>query len=279
MRHLFTPALAAGFLVASVAGPRTLAEGLQAPQAPAPAGAWGSVQGRVVLAGRQAPERQPLSVTGPDAKHCLGHGPLLSEEWVVHPKSLGVRWAFVWLAPEKGGPPLPIHPDRLAVRVDAVMAVTRCTYVPHALGLRQGQNLVFRNDDAITACPAWAGGALENPGGNVLLPPKQSYAVRGLQADKRPIHVTCQVRTWMSAWVRVFDHPYFAVTDEDGGFEIPLVPAGTWRLVVWHETGYGPPYPQKTGDPVGRAGTKIVVAAGETTRVGGLELRVPQAER
>jgi hypothetical protein len=44
----------------------------------------------------------------------------------------------------------------------------------------------------------------------------------------------------MKAWVRVFNHPYFALTNTDGVFEIKDAPAGDWRLYVWHEAaGWG----------------------------------------
>jgi hypothetical protein len=39
----------------------------------------------------------------------------------------------------------------------------------------------------------------------------------------------------MGGYLVAFDHPYFAVTDEDGAFSIANVPAGTYRLTVWHE--------------------------------------------
>jgi hypothetical protein len=39
----------------------------------------------------------------------------------------------------------------------------------------------------------------------------------------------------MNGWVRIFDHPYYATTDADGKFEIKNVPAGKWKMVVWHE--------------------------------------------
>ena len=40
----------------------------------------------------------------------------------------------------------------------------------------------------------------------------------------------------MSAYVAVFDHPYFALTGPDGSFEIPRVPAGAEvTLMAWHE--------------------------------------------
>ena len=36
----------------------------------------------------------------------------------------------------------------------------------------------------------------------------------------------------------MFDHPYFAITDADGKFEIKDAPAGKWRVVYWHEDGF-----------------------------------------
>ena len=52
-----------------------------------------------------------------------------------------------------------------------------------------------------------------------------------------PVGFECGMHPWMKGQVRVFEHPYFAVTDDDGKFEIKDVPAGTWRIVTWHEEG------------------------------------------
>ena len=40
---------------------------------------------------------------------------------------------------------------------------------------------------------------------------------------------------WEKAYVGVLDHPFFAVTDEIGNFEIRGLPPGRYMLVVWHE--------------------------------------------
>jgi hypothetical protein len=45
----------------------------------------------------------------------------------------------------------------------------------------------------------------------------------------------CDVHGWMSAYVGVLDHPYFAVTAEDGKFELPGLPPGTYTIEAWHE--------------------------------------------
>jgi len=42
--------------------------------------------------------------------------------------------------------------------------------------------------------------------------------------------------TWMNAELFVVPHPYYAVTDETGKFELSNVPAGEYTLVAWHES-------------------------------------------
>ena len=39
----------------------------------------------------------------------------------------------------------------------------------------------------------------------------------------------------MSAWIAVFEHPYFAVTGDDGIFDIKNLPDGNYTLQAWHE--------------------------------------------
>ena len=39
----------------------------------------------------------------------------------------------------------------------------------------------------------------------------------------------------MSAWVMVFEHPYFSVTKPDGTYELPELPPGTYTFRAWHE--------------------------------------------
>ena len=45
----------------------------------------------------------------------------------------------------------------------------------------------------------------------------------------------CDVHGWMNAYVGVLDHPYYAVTDKDGKFELKSLPPGTYTIEAWHE--------------------------------------------
>jgi hypothetical protein len=45
----------------------------------------------------------------------------------------------------------------------------------------------------------------------------------------------CDVHKWMNAYAGVVDHPYFAVTDENGRFAIDNLPPGEFVIEAWHE--------------------------------------------
>src|SRR5581483_7554242 len=99
-----------------------------------------------------------------DQQHCLAKGPLLSDEWVVDPKTKGVRWVFVWLVPEKGGSPLPVNPALKDIKnKDVVIDQPTCKFEPHALGMRQGQELIAKNSAAIAHNVHWTGFPIKNP--------------------------------------------------------------------------------------------------------------------
>jgi hypothetical protein len=45
----------------------------------------------------------------------------------------------------------------------------------------------------------------------------------------------CDVHGWMNAYVGVLDHPYYAVTDASGKFDIASLPPGTYTIEAWQE--------------------------------------------
>ncbi|HXG11552.1 MAG TPA: hypothetical protein VNK04_17490 [Gemmataceae bacterium] len=230
-------------------------------QAQNPAG-WGDVKGQVVWGGNDLPEVKKLDVTK-DQEHCLARGAILSEEWVINPTNKGVRWAVVWLIPDPPDGQLAVHPSLQAVPKDVVvMDQPMCKFEPHVVALRQGQTLEVKNSAPIVHNVNWAG--IRIRGDNKVISPNGSIKIDDLKATGFPVIIACNIHPWMKAYVRVFDHPYFAVTDENGRFEIKNAPAGKCRLVVWQETaGYKS---DKNGDP-------ITIQAGTATDVGKLELK------
>jgi hypothetical protein len=51
---------------------------------------------------------------------------------------------------------------------------------------------------------------------------------------RRVFNMQCGFHAYMESWALVTDHPYYALTDRDGRFQIPDIPPGPYRITVWH---------------------------------------------
>jgi len=49
------------------------------------------------------------------------------------------------------------------------------------------------------------------------------------------VRVFCDIHSHMNAFVVVFNHPYHALTDDEGRYRIDNIPAGTYPVIAWHE--------------------------------------------
>ncbi|OAI42064.1 hypothetical protein AYO40_06780 [Planctomycetaceae bacterium SCGC AG-212-D15] len=229
--------------------------------------AWGTVKGQIVFAA-DPPAAAKINVTK-DQAHCLAKGALLSEAWVINPKNKGVRWTVIWLAPEPDSKtPLPIHPKLKDVPAKAAeIDQPCCAFVPHVLGMREGQQLIVKNSAPVPHNINVTGNPKKNAGFNYLMPAGGEIKAPALKADRYPLQMSCNIHPWMNGRIAVFDHPYFAITDEDGNFEIKDAPAGEYRLKVWHESvGW-------RGGAAGNVGQKITIKPSGATELGKLELK------
>lgn len=235
-------------------------------------GSWGTVKGRILWGDKQIPASQEIETVKKhaDMAVCLKNGPVMSEKWVVNKKNNGLRWTFVWLA-DANKNPLPVHPDLKEIKQkDIVMDQPLCLFVPHAIAMREGQNLIAKNSASIPHNFKWSGRpGTPNEGNNVLIPAGGKLPIKGLVADRLPVKIECNIHPWMNGWVRLYDHPYFAVTDADGKFEIKDAPAGDYRLIVWHGSGGW------LGGAKGKDGKAINIKAGAATDLGDIDYPPP----
>jgi hypothetical protein len=117
-----------------------------------------------------------------------------------------------------------------------------CIYTPHVLAVQAGQTINIKNSDPtlhnVQATPTL------NAGFNQAMPPNTPPITHTFdQPESAPVKFKCQVHPWMTAYVGIFSHPFFAVTGDDGSFTIRNLPAGKYTIGVWHEK-----YPEKTFD-------------------------------
>jgi plastocyanin len=147
-----------------------------------------------------------------------------NETLVIGPKQ-GVRYAVVTLEGIAKGK---------AVEREAIHELDnlKCRFVPHVQAASVGQFLLLKNSDPIlhTAHAYFADG---QPQFNVGLYPGR--VSRKPLVSPGVVKIICEVHPWMSAYVIVTDHPYHAVTDVYGEYEIRDIPPGRYRLKVWHE--------------------------------------------
>lgn len=160
---------------------------------------------------------------------CLHEKAPKLDDLVVGPDG-GVQWAFVRVT--KGLEGKSFEPPTSP----AVLDQKGCLYAPHVLGVQVGQPVEFRNGDPVNHnCH---GLPFDNREFNF----NQLPGASDQRKFPRPeiFKLKCDYHPWMSAWIGVVDHPYFAVTDADGRFAIKGLPPGKYTLEAWHERLKGP---------------------------------------
>ncbi|HTC36387.1 MAG TPA: hypothetical protein VK724_23610 [Bryobacteraceae bacterium] len=131
----------------------------------------------------------------------------------------------VWLETSSEVPLLP------AAAAHAQMIQRNKTFLPHVLAITKGTIVDFPNFDPIfhNAFSNYNGQVFDiglyAPGATRSIPFRREGVVR----------VFCNIHLSMSAVIVVLRSPYFAVSGKNGSFQISGVPAGSYRLHVFHE--------------------------------------------
>lgn len=208
----------------------------------------GAIEGRVVWPGRP---RAPASL------ETAGCGPIENRS-VRAGRGGEVAGAVVFLSDIREGRSGREPGSESPVRVGGIIERRRCSMRPHIqLAQPIGMTLDIINSDA---------GALEVSGRvwtglsrDVVFDETLSYqgASRSVRLDRSGFVRVRGDGDVDSAWVVVAEHPYYALTDERGGFRLDDIPPGTYTLSVWHE-------PVVTG--VDQAGRPILTAPATTER-------------
>lgn len=192
---------------------------------------WGSIKGRFVYDGK-APAPQPIAVTK-DQEVCGKHK-LVDESLVVGANG-GLKNVVVYIYIGPGDQPPQVHPD-LAKPQPVTFDNANCRFEPRVALVQTGQTVILANSDPVahnTKVDAF------NQPINPLLPPGAKLPQKFTAAERLPARASCSIHPWMTGWLVVKEHPYMAVTDENGEFEIKNIPAGNWTFQFWHEkAGY-----------------------------------------
>lgn len=216
-------------------------------------GGFGVLQGQVVFKGT-APTLAavPAGTDMKDKEVCAAVD--RPDDRLVVGSGGGVANVFIYLqkAPA-GGKAWPADGE------DVIFDQKNCRFEPHCLVVPTGRTVKVLSNDAIAhnthTYPS------KNDAVNSGVAPNDRTGALNFKyrrPEAVPLTVTCDYHAWMKAFHLPIDHPYAAVTDAEGKFSIPDLPAGTHSFVVWHESVEGNFLERKLS---------VTVSAGETKEV------------
>lgn len=228
--------------------------------------AAGGVVGTVKLKGK-APEPEIQIKKGDptvkDAAVCAAQD-LYKNDLVVNQDNSGIANVFIYMRKAPSGAQFD-PPEKKTLVFDQ----KNCRFKPHAQIVRTDQEVEVISSDPIAhnihTYP------IRNSAVNFLTAPNTA-AGNGTKVsfdgpEILPIKVGCDIHPWMTAWWMVVDHPYAAVTNEKGEFEISELPDGTHEFRVWHEKAG---YLEKK--------LEVTVTGGKVTELGTLEFELSAFE-
>lgn len=226
-------------------GARAIGAAPAPPYEPVPMEQFGRIQGTITWNG-SPPDDSVVAVPDSLAGTCRARTLHLSP---VRAARGGLSNVVVSLSDLRKGKPLP--PSR---RFE--IATSRCRFVPEVQGAIAGGMLNVLSLDRLVHRVSF----IDSGSGAVIDRVEQFDAgqvvpLESVLRDARLVAVRSDRLSWLAAWIHVFDHPYFAVSDDRGAFGIDSIPPGTYGLQLWHAA-------------TGWRDTLVTVAAGDTLRLG-----------
>jgi hypothetical protein len=225
---------------------------------------WGSIKGRIVVDG--TPQKPaPIAVT--KDQFCMDKKP--ESDSLVIGKNNALVNGVVFLRVGAGSPKVAINPEYEAKFKEPVeLDNAGCMFHPHITTVRVGQTLNVKSTD-----PVGHNTNIALLSFNQTIPSMGMTPVKVTQGAAIPMPVVCNIHPWMKAYILALDHPYSAVTGEDGTFEIKNMPAGQHEFQFWHESGYLKNVALKGATTDNRGRAKLKIEAGKTLDLGDIKVK------
>jgi len=183
----------------------------------------GTITGVVRFEGQAPPAER---ITMDSDPYCTKQPPN-SIEPVITGEGSGLQNVFVYVKDGLGNLVFPVPSTAV------VLDQKGCRYVPHVLGIQVGQPLeILSSDNTLHNVHAMPEQNREFNKAHQLAGIKHTHT---FTTKEVMVPFKCDVHKWMTAYVGVVDHPFFAVTPGNGRFELKGLPPGTYTIEAWHE--------------------------------------------
>lgn len=192
---------------------------------------WDAALGTATVAGvvkfeGEAPQRRPIDLIVKKECAVLHKEPLLEESLILNEDG-ALQNTFVWV--KKG-----LEVWKFSTPTEVVVLDQKgCAFHPHVLGVQTNQKILIRNSDPfahnVHAFPS------RNTGFNFSQIKAGTEDIKSFPRQDVMVQMKCDIHSWMNNQIGVVDHPYFAVTAEDGSFELPNLPSGEYTIEAVHE--------------------------------------------
>jgi plastocyanin len=106
-----------------------------------------------------------------------------------------------------------------------------CQFQPHVQVIQQGKIAVLNSDPVLHNTHGFYG---KRTAFNLALP-NQGQSIDVDLPRPGTVRVECDAHGWMLGWIYVVDNPYYAISGDNGGFEIADIPPGKYTVVVNQE--------------------------------------------
>lgn len=218
---------------------------------PIPPGPPGSITGVILLEGAFSglPSLVPKGSSKVDPAVCAKTSSIPDESLVVG-KDGGIANVFVYLKKL----PRELKGTFEKPTSQPLLDQVGCIFKPRALLLWVGLEYELKNSDAVSHNVKTTPGINDSTNGGVA--PGESMFQKYRRVESQPFIAQCSIHPWMQFWTLVLDHPYAAITDANGKFEIANLPPGRYEFRVFHERG-----------KFLSTGVKVVVQAETATKV------------
>lgn len=199
---------------------------------PATEAAVAALAGTVTLKGTPPVMTAITNINDPKCHDMHGDEPLKSDR-VLCGENGGLQNVFITITNPPAG-------DYATPEEPVILDQVGCMYTPHVVGIQVNQDLEVRNSDPTMHNVHRI--ARKNGQDNKMQMPKGKPIMAKFSQVEDRMRYKCDIHPWMMSYVFVKDHPFFAVSDENGKFQIAGLPAGEYEVKAWHEH-----YKEQTG--------------------------------